>query len=686
MPFGKARLSIVAVVFIFSVAVQPAMRQNPQVGIQEREGNHWRGTISITRERHTKRGTNSLNMMKCHFTETFHIKALLREIIRFDVTDASGGLTGQRVELVDEGSTWTSTQGGSCDSVGNPCNCLPDYLDNCRNFILHSDWIGNGGGTIEINGSIYYDLNGGGNFPNGMYSMGAAGSHYKVSDGRLLIKAKRCYDSREIELPLWPGPYFSIGGNPNSPITSSLNDQKVRTIATGSDSGSYSYTMDLGPGGEEQSVTVQWNLWKRQEVSCTLARIAPDWLPKGGRQSNTVEVSAQLDQGQDLGQGQFRFTLFEVTGEPGHALNAGDEEGSDLEFEAVQVGFEEPVPTSDGQVIETSETVDEATTVVRARDYGAWGKIKAEVNVNGLFWLPCQTDDGEDYITIPLDNDEDRIADAWESEFGVNGQNQNADEDTLPAGQHGNGDGLSLYEEYRGFFDENHRHQRLNPNRKELFVLDEDGLAVQSGFSSVSGLRLIYIDDQGWTGPEDGWGNSTNPTKRVINFNTSGYAHIVDQHALHVLMEEYNLLWPQAEGQRPADLSLYGAHYGSGLGPPRTTNRVAIFVDEIMRTSWEIIADESELTPELDLSREEIEALIDQQIKATTIHEMGHGIGLHHHIPHPSAGDPQCYMRYYHLEGILLNLECWPSLFTRQPDCDPGESCWGQIQISDRVE
>jgi hypothetical protein len=674
----------IAPVIIMLTGLLTLSPPHSQPSAAQGDSSHWQGTITITSQRQTGTMTASRNEMTCNFDESIHIKVRLKEVNAFDVTDERGKLVGQRFELVDEGSTWTSTMGGSCDAKKDPCDCKAGFEDNCRNFILHSDWQGNGGGLINIEGSVYYSFTDESDFPNGMYSVSAASSHYEVSSGQQTIDAQRCYDQQTTELPLLPGPFFAIGGNPQAPITSELNDQQVRAIATGSDAGSYSYTVALGPQGDSMQVTVHWNLWKKQEVSCTLEQIDPTWLPQGDWQANTVNVTARLDEAQDLSEGKFRFTLFEVTQEPGYALNAGDGDELDLEFEAGQPGWDEATSTGDGWQIETTESLAEAAALVRAHDYGAWGKLRAEVNANGLAWLPCQTTDGDDYITIPLDKDGDRVADYWEEQHGVSGQNQNADKDAQPADQRSNGDGFSLYEEYRGFVDENRQHQRLDPTHKELFVRDEDGLAASSPFAEVSGLRLIYIGDDGWTGP-CGWSDSVDPAKRVVNFNTSGFGHIVDQHALHVVLEAYNLLWPQADESADRSTFYLGSNYGSGLASPGTASRVAVFADEIMMSTWQTVQDEMDYSDELHWSRDEIEALVNQEIKVTTVHEMGHGVGLHHHVPSEYEGDTRCYMRYYGLVSMLYDGE-WPTIFTRQPDCDPGESCWGQIQISDKLE
>ncbi len=263
---------------------------------------------------------------------------------------------------------------------------------------------------------------------------------------------------------------------------------------------------------------------------------------------------------------------------------------------------------------------------------------------------------------------------------------ENWDEDPEPSEQNSNGDGISLYEEYRGFEDDNYQHKRLNPQIKELFVRDEDGLVKKSGFDVVSGLRLFYRSDDGWTG-EDEWSDSfyrltIDPEKRIVNFNTSDFGHIVDQHALHVVMKEKGEIILKGEDS-------YGCVFATlNQKSPASTKYVAVFVDEIVKDCREDVESEMDRDDKFVLTHEEIEAVIERFIIVTTLHEMGHGVGVEHHAPVFSGGDLMCVMRYFNLADIILGFAPWPSIFSRQSDCNnssvSGGSCWSQIQVSDK--
>jgi hypothetical protein len=147
-------------------------------------------------------------------------------------------------------------------------------------------------------------------------------------------------------------------------------------------------------------------------------------------------------------------------------------------------------------------------------------------------------------ITIPLDENNNHIGDAWKKKHLVYGKPADWDGLDLPAGHKYPGDGISLYEKYRGVDTLNILDDwpRLDPWRKYLFIYDPNNLLLQygalTGLENAAGVRVAVILKNQWAGP-----GSFFEDKRVVNFN-HGYKDAVEQHALHLtssngLLEEY---------------------------------------------------------------------------------------------------------------------------------------------------
>jgi hypothetical protein len=97
----------------------------------------------------------------------------------------------------------------------------------------------------------------------------------------------------------------------------------------------------------------------------------------------------------------------------------------------------------------------------------------------------------------------------------------NSDDDNFPVGDKHNGDGLTLYEEYRGYV---HRDEwsDLNPNVKDFFVINNIAGYGVEGIRAAEDASKLKIHELDFKGEHNGF--------RVVNFN-SQYAHRVDQHA-----------------------------------------------------------------------------------------------------------------------------------------------------------
>jgi len=662
------------------------------VSINAQDEAIWEGTINVTQIEvgaHPKVGERITN---------WNINVKWKEVERVDVQDEDGNLVGQFVRLQDEGSTWSGEQSGTFTTEG---------VGTLAEEIYSGE--GSGYGNAIYMGWIYYSLSENDplvkTIPNGTYfflknsgsdlSFTTTCTHnYYWSEGSSTNLTSSVAMAGFFVGKMFVGPYESENPVQVKEIGTDFIsydmlafDTRMRIISDEKMSGSYDNSIQMkSPGGLDYIRNIcTWNIKKCLDIHPIICKADKTWLPMGAKEENTISITAEIEEDKNLA-GKWEFTLYKVSNEKGYCLNSGKGEEYDLEFVNNQEGF---IETKDGEndgewIIETTEVLNKAVVVIQSHDYGAWGKLKARVNVDGL-WYECKTENGDDYITIPYDEDEDHISDYWEEQHDVYDKDENWDEDSEPSGQNSNGDGISLYEEYRGFEDENYRHERLNPQIKELLVRDEDGLVQKSGFDVASGLRVFYIGDDGWTGADE-WSDSfykmtVDPEKRVVNFNTSGFGHIVDQHALHVVMKEKGEEILKGEDS-------YGCVFSTlDSRSPASTKYVAIFVDKIIKECWETMELEMDIDDKFVLTREEIEAMVERFIIVATLHEMGHGVGVEHHTPHPSGGDKMCVMRYFSMEDIVLGLAPWPSIFCRQPDCNnssaSGQSCWSQIQVSD---
>ena len=163
----------------------------------------------------------------------------------------------------------------------------------------------------------------------------------------------------------------------------------------------------------------------------------------------------------------------------------------------------------------TGSTTFEKTIYVRCYDYGAWGKIKAtlyeKIGENAYKKLD------EDIGTAPRDENGNHIADGWNNDFtpykwadeeneqvdhdltaasGVNDfpysvpsgmkRQDTVDKETGPTGNTENGDGFTVFEEYRGFMLRSHTYQRFSPFTKEVGIVINNNITKYGSGSASS--------------------------------------------------------------------------------------------------------------------------------------------------------------------------------------------------------
>jgi len=245
------------------------------------------------------------------------------------------------------------------------------------------------------------------------------------------------------------------------------------------------------------------------------------WLPTAGESESTagsrMEVTARLvtrdGRPSTRKAKKFVFELTDVSSEPGTCMNFPLKDaaaGPDLAFEP---GVSRLKVTSDqslrGETAEGSHL--SATAIVSCFDFGAAGELKvtAEMDDGESIVGYLRDDRTRSALPIPFRENGSRIAAAWLKTARATGLADGDDSENDPVGDGFRGDGLTLYEEYRGFVDRV-GHRRVDPLKKELFVSDQlgDADAAFTHFEKITGfvVRLLPKETR---------------DDRVINFNRS---------------------------------------------------------------------------------------------------------------------------------------------------------------------
>ena len=332
-------------------------------------------------------------------------------------------------------------------------------------------------------------------------------------------------------------------------------------------------------------VSLEWAFFL-EEVVVELEKCQSKWRPQHDK--DPVEITARIVKPENV-EGIFRFTLYEQSNEPGYCMNAGESEDADLNFIYFPAEFKEPEFIDVGKEVpeermQTKNPTDNATVMILPQDYGAYAKLKAEVNLCGI-WFPATVKGGtQEYVDIPRDDNGNHIAD--NTDWDMDGYSAKSDEDNIPLGKLG--DGLSLYEEYRGFECKG-EWKATDPNVKDLFVCFASDRLYGGLFEEASGVRIHEIDEKEF----NGWNS------RIVNFKNKT-AHIVDQHGIYAFYLDFSKLDLDADGEPDLDVD------GTTLPlrePIRSPGDVVFVV---------------------------IDKNVDNMEKAVA-HELGHCVGIDHH-------------------------------------------------------
>jgi len=344
------------------------------------------------------------------------------------------------------------------------------------------------------------------------------------------------------------------------------------------------------------NVTVTWDIEPGLDVPPELVvqktSALQNWRPTagaGGSAGQGVDLTAKL---QATGGGStnviaayFTWELTKCSKEPGYAMNvpvANPSNDFDLKLEGdgliLTDANAQKGQTKPGEYTDT-------TVTVTPYDWGAFGTIKVTAYLPDGSTLVGHLEDDttQQDIRLPLRSDQSLIADIWKQNNGVTGLADVSDNETDPVGDTHPGDGLSLYEEYRGFIIGGN-HVEGNPKKKDYFVLNTAGAFYMGGirlFQNLSGLEVHYQFRDGELGSD-----------RVVNRNHNEGAHNVDEHAVIIKAIAAN------------------AGYAEAIGGPGTPGMVSV-----------IVAPKILPGVNTDIS----------YLQSTLAHELLHGCNVYHH-------------------------------------------------------
>jgi hypothetical protein len=296
---------------------------------------------------------------------------------------------------------------------------------------------------------------------------------------------------------------------------------------------------------------------------------------------------------------KFLFELVRGSREPGATLNypldSLQAEQPDLRFDPrANPPGKLKVTDPDGLLAETVESrILQATANISSYDWGGWGELRVTAIMPGGQRIVghLEGDPAQANVRLPKRPPTSLIADSWKQAQGVAGLADDDDSENDPVGDGHKGDGLTLYEEYRGFY-EKEAHIQGDPKKKDFFIRNKVGWNTMAGIYYFAALSGLTVHPELWA--------TQLPADRVINKNRREGPHLVDQHAV-ILTQGRQHYVSRAEG---------------GPGTPKKVDKISLM--------WELNPDVAGQT----LDEQPVSAVMRTRNIA---HELLHAAGVWHH-------------------------------------------------------
>lgn len=222
----------------------------------------------------------------------------------------------------------------------------------------------------------------------------------------------------------------------------------------------------------------------------------------------------------------FEWELIGTSREPGVAMNFpidATDNRPDLELDADGAMF---VREKENQrLVRAVRSGFSDTAKVVPYDWGGWSTLQVTaVMSDGRRLRGKVKGRPEAGLLVPKRKQDSHIADGWKVAKGQSGAD--ALDDEKIAGQPMNGDGFTLYQEYRGFVVDG-RHLEGDPTRKDFFVRNLVGADAQAGIDLFASVSQLAVHDRLR-------GDEMSEATRLMNGNRRQGAQVEKQHGVWI--------------------------------------------------------------------------------------------------------------------------------------------------------
>ncbi len=350
--------------------------------------------------------------------------------------------------------------------------------------------------------------------------------------------------------------------------------------------------------------------------------------------------------------------LNNVSNMPGYCMNFPEndkdaDDKPDMRFDREDSSIYEN--WSQNSITTRNNSGPQYVTVV-SYDYGGIADVTADVTTPDGFTIKAHLRTGtNDTLTLPKRTNGSFIADYWKQQQNAIAKSDTTDDEEIEIGDDRyRGDGLTLYEEYRGFL-ENRKHFRGNAEKKDIMVCNkiatarsQDGINMCEAVLNQYGNR-VYMHSKF---KDDEFGKKHDPDadeiskmteegvttamkyNRCINYKNIQSLHLIDQHGI-VLMNS------EEESGYAIAVKKTGAH----LGPPKNMYFLVITKSFSPKPgAWSEIRGDIDEDGHITVTPQGKFKILTDEYAVTVAHEMLHCF----HVPHHGSDNDfgQCSFSY----------------------------------------